>query len=441
MTDDNIALREIAGFAAPTYQNTTPVLTLAGVPFTLWDVSKAALAGRLNVGLGGGAGSGKSQLLNDLQALYGNNATKVLGRNDLDVKTLFRQLKFGKLADALKSGGTVNQHDLAEVTAEIRKPFFRVEEITRCVEAVQNQLFNVFEGYVELDGVDYPLGGGTLETFKDFDGTEWKRNVLYSVGVWSTNFGNGQYTGTSSMDKAMKERTHLIIDTDNFYPKPTDLDSILLGSGGEVRLKSAEEPEDRIASFQKAFAYLKQKAMTPDPAELGQELLLIRYLVFGLDYIPSPTADNSKRKMKEVWPAKAEEEDVGSTTEDKVMYRLVFPASVRGALSIMTFARALREYAKAVDPNAAPTVLESVMESVKLVGAYSGMIENPQRVRENYVGNLYKASSQVAEIMKTRVQAKRDVIDAIIYKNATGEPLDTRIMNECQGEFACFVQR
>ncbi len=438
---DNTALREIAGFTAPTYQNNTTLFTLAGVPFTLWDVCKTALAGRLNVGLGGGAGSGKSQLLNDLQSLYGNNATKVLGRNDLDVKTLFRQLKFGKLADALKNGGTVSQHDLADVTAEIYKPFFRVEEITRCVEAVQNQLFNVFEGYVELDGVDYPLGGGTLETFQEIDGTEWKRNVLYSVGVWSTNFGNGQYTGTSTMDKAMKERTHLIIDTDNFYPRASDLDGILMGSAGEVRLKSAEKPEDKTALFQKAFTYLKQKSITPNPAELGPELLLFRYLVFGLDYIPSPAADNSKRKMKEVWPAKAEEEDIGASAEDKVMYRMVFPASIRGALSIITFARALREYATAVDSSSAPTVLDSVIESVKLVGAYSGMIENTQRVRENYVGNLYKASSQVADIMRSRLQAKHDVMDAILYKNAAGEPLDTRIMNDCQGEFACFVQR
>lgn len=438
---DNTALREISELTAPTYQNTTSVLTLAGVPFTMWDVCKTALAARLNVGLGGGAGSGKSQLLNDLQGLYGNNATKVLGRNDLDVKTLFRQLKFEKLSEALKNGGTVSQRDLAQITAEIHKPFFRVEEITRCVEAVQNQLFNVFEGYVELDGVDYPLGGGTLETFKDIDGTEWKRNVLYSVGVWSTNFGNGQYTGTSTMDKAMKERTHLIIDADNFYPRPKDLDGILLGSAGEVRLKSEEKPEDRTATFQKAFAYLKQKSMTPDPEEFGQELLLFRYLVWGLDYIPSPAADNSKRKMKEVWPSKAEEEDLGTSDEDKVLYRMVFPASVRGALSIMTFARALREYAAAVDPSADPTVMDSVVESIRLVGAYSGMIENPQRVREKYVGNLYKASSHVADILKTRLQAKRDVMEAIIYKNAAGEALDTRIMNECQNEFACFVER
>ena len=77
------AIQKIASLEAPTYSNTTKVFSLAGVEGTLWDLTKVALGARLNLGLYGGAGMGKSQLLADVQSLVGNNASYVLGRNDL----------------------------------------------------------------------------------------------------------------------------------------------------------------------------------------------------------------------------------------------------------------------------------------------------------------------------------------------------------------------
>ena len=432
------AIQKIASLEAPTYSNTTKVFSLAGVDGTLWDLTKVALGARLNLGLYGGAGMGKSQLLADVQSLVGNNASYVLGRNDLDIKALFRQLNFHGLKEAMDKGGEISQADLTTVTAAIYKPLVVVEEINRAVEVVQNQLFNVFEGFIELDGHKYSLGGTKLETFRDFDGKEWSQNVRYSVGVWSANYGNGQYTGTVSMDKALKERSHVIVDVDNFSPKSADLDRILLGSGGEIRLKEQEKAEDRTQDFVAAFQYMKQKSHTPAPTELGTELLLFRYLVHGLDYIPCEGADNSKRLMKDVWPSKPEEDNIGNDDHDKLLYRMVFPASVRGAMTIMTLARALREYVKAKDKKAKPTVLESVTESFKLVAAYSGMLENPSRIRENYVGNPYRAAVDVGTILKTRLGKKKHLMDAIVHCKAEEKPLTSEMINECTGEYACW---
>ncbi len=438
MTTNN-PIKKVVSLEAPTYRNTTNVFSLAGVDGTLWDATKVALAGRLNLGLYGGAGMGKSQLLADVQSLVGNNASYVLGRNDLDIKALFRQLNFRGLKEAMDKGGEVSQADLTNVTNAIYKPLVVVEEINRAVEVVQNQLFNVFEGFIELDGHKYSLGGTELQSFRDLDGKEWSQNVRYSVGVWSANYGNGQYTGTVSMDKALKERSHLILDVDNFSPQSSDLDRILLGSGGEIRLKEQEQAEDRTKDFVAAFHYLKQKAHTPSPKELGTELLLFRYLVHGLDYLPCEAAGNSKRLMKEVWPSKAEEDNIGNQDNEKLLYRMVFPASVRGALTIMTLARTLREYVRAKDPKAKPTVLDSVAESFKLVAAYSGMLENPQRIRENYVGNPYRAAVGVGDILKIRLGEKKQLMDAITYCKLENKPLTREIINECNGEYACFL--
>lgn len=434
-------MKRIATLEAPTYRNTTALFNLGGVDFYLWDVVKAALAARLNLGLGGGAGMGKSQLFADLQAAFGNNNSYVLGRNDLDIKSLFRELNFKGLKEAMEKGGKVSQKELSHVTDEIYRPLIVVEEINRMAEIVQNQVFNIFEGFIELDGRKYALGGGKLVTFKDLEGNEFARNTKYSVGVWSANFGNGQYTGTVTMDKALKERSHLIIDVDNFTPgadNPSDLDSILLGSGGEVRLKEQEKPEDRTQDFIDAFHFLKQKAYTPGSAELYQELMIFRYLILGLDYIPVPGANNSKRVMKEVWPAKAEEDSIGSDDNERMLYRMVYPASPRSGQTILSLARALRAYALAEDAGASPSVVDSIAESFKLVAPYSGMIENPQRVREEFVGNPYLAAYRAADIIKAKLNSNDELMKAIAYLKSQKEPLPKNILDKCKDDLECF---
>ncbi len=433
-------IKKITEINAPTYLNTTTLFSLDNVDFQLWDVVKCALAGRLNIGLGGGAGMGKSQLFADLKSMFNNNTNYVLGRNDLDIKSLYRQMDFKKLNNAMHNGGVVSQKEISSITDDIYRPLIIVEEINRCAEIVQNQLFNIFEGFIEIDGNKYCLGKGELKTFTDHDGTDVTQNVLYSVGVWSANFGNGQYTGTVSMDKALKERSHMIIDVDNFSPgkqNPSDLDNILMGSGGEIRLKDQEKPQDYVNNFIEAFSYLKQKSKTPDADELGRELLMFRYLVEGLDFIPSEKAQNSKRIMKEIWPAKAEEDGIGEG-DDKLLYGCVFPSSIRSGLTIISLARSLREYAKAVNPKSQPKIEDSVVEAFKLVAPYSGIIENPHRIREDYVGNNYLCSKDIGNIIKNKLQNKSDVINAIVYFNRSGEPYSRELNDELKGEFSCW---
>lgn len=187
-----------------------------------------------------------------------------------------------------------------------------------------------------------------------------------------------------------------------------------------------------------AFKFLKQKSYTPDPQEFGEELLLFRYLIHGLDYIPCANADNSKRKMKAVWPSKAEEDNIGASDNEKLLYRMIFPASVRSAMTIMSFARALREYTKAAKPEATPAVMESVIASFKLIGAYSGMIDNPQRVREDFVGNPYRAVGKVAEIVQERLIASQPLREALIHYQSKQENVPPRILDECRADYACF---
>src|SRR3989344_3271813 len=170
-------IKEIAKIKAPKYINTSIVSKLGGVNLTMEDILKIALSARLNIGLGGGSGMGKSQLIADAMSFFGNNATYVLGRNDLDIKQLFMQMNFAKLNEAMQSGGSVSQKDISNITSDICRPLVVVEEIHRCAEIVQNQLFNIFEGYIELGGKKCALGKSDMVTIKDTDGTERTINL------------------------------------------------------------------------------------------------------------------------------------------------------------------------------------------------------------------------------------------------------------------------
>ena len=437
-SDSNNPIKTVVNIDSPTYLNNSPILNLGGTDFSLTDIVKAGLCARLNIGLAGGAGMGKSQLLSDIQSWFGNNASYVLGRNDLDIKSLFRELNFKSLKEAMDKGSSVSQKEMSKVTSEIYKPLIIVEEINRAAEVVQNQLFNIFEGFIEIDGTKYQLGDGKIETYKGIDGKEFSKNTNYSVGLWSANFGNGQYTGTVSMDKALKERSHLIIDIDNFPMLNDDLDSILLGNSGEVRLKEQEKPKNNTQNFVDAFHYFKQKSFVPNSDEILQELLLFRYLVNGLDYIPCESAKNSKRVMKESWPSKADEDNIGTSEEEIIINRMVYPASVRSAQTILMFARSLREYAKAKNSKANPTVLDSVIESFKLATPHSGIIENDARIRENFAGNRYLASCKVADIIKQKFDEKSDLIYAISHLKSQGKPISKEILDECKDDFYCL---
>lgn len=435
------SIENIVKYEAPTYINTTRIFALDNVDFYMWDVIKSALSARVNIGLAGRAGMGKSQLFADVQALFGNNASCVRGRNDLDIKSLYRVLNFKGLTEAMEKGGTISQKELSDITKDIYRPLVVVEEINRCVEIVQNQLFSIFEGFIEMDdGKKYSLGGTELKTFKDLDGTEFTKNVAYSVGVWTANLGNGQYTGTVSIDKGLRERSHLIIDVDNFNPgddNNEDLDKIYINSGAEIRLKEQENPEERTKDFIDAFNYLKQESYSPNPQELCEELIMFRYLIKGLNYIPCEAAKNKKTSMKN-WPSKAEEDNIGNTDDEKIMYRMVYPASVRSAQTIMAFARAARNYTKAKNPKSNPEVLDSVIESFKLIAPYSGIIDNPQRIREDFVDNEYLAACKAGYILKEKIKDKKKLIEAIVYFKSENKPLPKTILDQCKGEYECF---
>ena len=123
---------------------------------------------------------------------------------------MFQQINLEKLRT-----GTSSQ-ELKELTSKVNSNLIVVDELPNCVPAVRGQLFNLFDGFIEINGVAYPIGDG------------------YSVGVATGNIGQQFTESSNELGRALKDRMHVVVDTD-YYPKPTDTLEILAGDSKMIK--------------------------------------------------------------------------------------------------------------------------------------------------------------------------------------------------------------
>ena len=247
------------------YQHSSEVSQISGVPIYMQDVVDACLFGRLNLFLQGDTGSGKTQLAADAMSYFPGKSMFVLGRNDMDVRELFQQINLDKMRTAKSS------QDLKELTDKVNYHLIVVDEMPNCVPAVRAQLFNLFDGYIELNGKKYDIGEG------------------YSVGIATGNIGQRFTESSNELGRALKDRMHVIIDTDHFKARPSDTLEILSGNTNP-RVEFAEN-SDRSAEIIKKAQELAQM-----PVPFGK-LIVANYLLHGLDYCIAGGQATSKTKM------------------------------------------------------------------------------------------------------------------------------------------------
>lgn len=379
------------------YVNSSPVFQVGGVDITVGDVVKAATLARLNTFLIGETGEGKTQLENDVLAWFGNKGLFVLGRNDMDLRDLFRQLNLGKIDELKKKGGS--DKDLRELTSAVLYHIFVNDELTRCIPAVQNQLFNLFDGYIEIDGKKYSLGGG------------------WCVGLASGNVGNGKYLGASDTDRALLDRMHVILDLDNFPTSSVD-DIVILTKTNDPRVKDSEG-KDLSTKIIDAHSELK-KGVIPIV-----EYVASVYLMKGLDYLPD--APHSKRLMKNVWPNSVKGHDEGSDAG------LIYPVSKRSAFSVLSLSQALKAVARSKGAESIDD-LDTFFEAFRLTGSYSGIL-NQGWVNEEHYGNPYVALGALIDNYKKEFGEKKDLVARSIGMAQQGK-LDDKMLSQFDGRWS-----
>jgi hypothetical protein len=360
------------------YQNSTELMNLSGVPFYMNDIVDACLYGRLNLFLQGDTGSGKTQLAKDAMNYFPDRSIFLLGRNDMDTRELFQKINLEKLRT-----GTSSQ-ELKEITSEINTNLFVVDELPNCVPAVRAQLFNLFDGFIELNGKTYPIGNG------------------YSVGIATGNIGQKFTESTNDLGRALKDRMHVTIDVDYF--KPTAWDTFkILSENTNPRVEFSNNSETGIEN--KVLNAYKEISSGEIPFE---KLMIVNYLIHGLDYCEIGGKEMSKTKMKDAWPNEITNHGKGSDEA------LILPVSPRAAKSILRLSQAFDYIAKEKglsEKTIEGNYFESMLNAFKFVGAYSGIL-NDIAVRENYGNDKYSAIDAVNQVVKSQFDLQADNISA-----------------------------
>lgn len=355
------------------YQNSTELMDLGGKPFYMNDFVDACLYGRLNLFLQGDTGSGKTQLAKDAMNYFPDKSMFVLGRNDMDTRELFQQINLEKLRNGISS------EELKELTDKINYNLFVVDELPNCVPAVRAQLFNLFDGFIELNGKTYPIGNG------------------YSVGIATGNLGQKFTESSNDLGRALKDRMHVTIDTDYFKPTAWDTFNILSNNTNprvDFTQKSENGDLERIV-----LSIHKKVASEEVPFE---KLLVANYLIHGLDYVNLDGKETTKTKLKDAWPNAITNHGRGSDES------LVLPVSPRAAKSIIRLSQAFDHIAKEKglsEEEVKANYFNSMMQAYKFVGAYSGIL-NDLAVRENYGNDKYSAMDAVIATTTTQFEEK-----------------------------------
>jgi hypothetical protein len=467
------------------YQNSTELMNLAGLPFYMADIADACLYGRLNLFLQGDTGSGKTQLAKDVMNYFGTtvgdgnfakdiqekfpdkldekfnyaltsmnhfNSDKtmfLLGRNDMDTRELFQRFNLGKLTQKPKhnleplidietgdidyyypvfENGSFIQKKLSyeqvervrerleklsgtseearELTSKIKTNLFVIDELPNCIPAVRAQLFNLFDGFMEINGNPYQIGSG------------------YSVGIATGNVGQKFTESNNDLGRAIKDRMHVIIDTDYFKPTAWDTFNIL-----------ANNTNPRVNFEVQSNGNLENKILDAHSevtsAEIPfEKLVLVNYLIHGLDYVNIGGRETTKTKMKDAWPNAITNHGAGSDEA------LILPVSQRAAKSILRLSQAFDYIARqkgASEEEVKEAYFDSVMQAFRFVGAYSGIL-NDIAVRENYGNDKYSAIDAVTQTTKTQYESQLENISAGLHMVSKGKGFQ-KVLNAFNGRW------
>ena len=369
-----------------TYRNSRQIV-LGGVSYGAREVLMAApLIAELNVYLVGGTGEGKTQLANDLKGFFGNQYCYTEGRPDFELAEILKQLNLEKI------GKVKSDRELIELTENVRKALYYVDELPRCPPIVQNYFLNFFDGKIVHGGRVFRLGK---------DG--------YAVGYASGNLGK-EYVGSEDSDRALKDRMHLIVKPDHPDCATTEEDDWeIFGGAKDPRAKLTEGNEDltqEIINLHRAFGEREAPLIL---RALGL------YFHKGLDHLEN-TAKHSKRAVDALWPnVHGIRTD---TDESKAM-----PLSKRAILATIGLTEALRMIAESKGVKEQDTV-ELYLDALRLTIPYSGILA-PQFVNTEKGGDVYDAFDTLMQAWRADIMEKKEDLETALAFASLGEREET----------------
>lgn len=333
------------------------VISLGGVPFSAREILiTAPLVSRLNAYYVGGTGRGKTQLGNDLVSYFADSSCYAMGRPDFEPSELLKQVRLGKLKEV------ETDKELIELTENVRKNLFFVDEMNRSPPIVQNYFFDFFDGKLVHNGQILNLG-----------------KEGYSIGFATGNLGDGEYVGVSDSDRALKDRMHTIVKIDHPDYRPTPLNMFdLFKKKKNPRADMPEQGKGITKEIIEASNEFMEREVHPLLPILGV------YFTEGLDYLEN-VKGHSKIACDTRWPnLEGIRTDID---EDKI-----FVLSPRSVYSAMALTGVLEMIAEAKGNQ--PKIPELFLDSLRLTVPYSGVL-SPAFVDMGHSGNIYSAFDEI----------------------------------------------
>jgi len=334
------------------YINTREIL-MGGAPYTARDILiKAPLIAGLNAFYITGTGRGKTELGHDLIGYFGDASCYAIGRPDFEPSELLKQVNLSRIKDAK------SDRELVELTENVRKNLYFIDELNRCPQIVQNYFFDFFDGKLVHNGKIIRLGTDN-----------------YSVGFATGNLGDGEYVGISDTDRALKDRMHIMLKLDHLDYKPIPIN--MLDVFKKKKSPRTDMPEKRdlegkdIIEVHKEFLERETNPLFP---------FLGVYFTEGLDYLEN-VKSHSKMACDSRWPNL---EGIRADTDENK----IFPISPRGILSAIALSSALEMIAESKGKKPEPSRL--FLDSLRMTVPYSGIL-SPVYINQEHAGDVYSA--------------------------------------------------
>jgi len=375
------------------YRNRRPLVTIKGTSMFVEDIMKASVASGSSLLALGYSGFAKTMIMKIAASVYFNNEAVHLRGSDYNqaVKDVFLDFDLKKLDEKQAS----RLSDIRKIQ-KTDYHIYLIDEINRSPPLVQNQWFELADGKIVLDGVEYKLGQG-------------KYNLVLASA-------NEMDEGTYPIAYAMLWRCNTILNVDDVMPTPQDIDRIAEGRQ-DPRITEVK-PEDHKKEILELY-----EELTGIPMSVEMRIMF-NYLITGLDYCKY----GSKLTMRE--GLKVPEEfckDITKGNQPGACNRLGngcgyirtgVPPRTAETVILMTKALQVAALAKGAKPEL-ESDFSDVFETLKLGTAYTGLFNYPAWFFKHpeYRTNRWRTVTDIVENLKKRAIGMQEPIrEAVLAK-------------------------
>ncbi len=369
------------------YTNTTPIVSIAGIPIYMNELALAAIIPGINMVFLGKSGPGKSQLISDIKyGIFNGNAVHLRGSADLRIRPIYcsvnlELLKEGKADEAVKPRNAAF------------KPLHILEEFNRAPPVCANEFLAIADSVLDIDGVQVPLGNGE------------KR---YSIAIGAANIGNGEFSGTFQTDNALKERLVFSLDFDGIN-KPTELDYFDIFENSSDPRVVLSKPQDNFSLLLKINQEISNFSSSID---YFVRMLQI-YLIKGLDEVTIGNKMYSKDEVEHLG-SKVENDPVAKN--DLLNY--VSPLSVRAIKVFGGIVPSLTAITLSKNASFDTALFDSCFSALELIMQFSDSL--PKKILANNSGSRKRSAQETVELIRKDVIPVSELMVEGIRKASCG---------------------